>query len=319
MTDSMPSSSIEAGIAAPEPQICKEIRIEKSELKASLKKKRVHRIEPNIPAGLKLATHFKPESSSPDVLQSGLASGVRESKKREPRKELTGRTTTTAVSTEYPYSTIGVLFVGSALDFSNPTGRGTAVVVAANNMVVTAASFIPWGAPGGWWARFVPGFHDGNEPFGSAFATKAYGSIGDIPTDNNNYVVIELDSPIGERCGAMGAYSTTDSDAYLAYQNWNSVGYSADAPIAALGLPIERDDDSGENLKIFYALEVFDARNDPGWYGAPMYGNVGGMGPYVIAVLSGNFYDESDEVNYMVYAGGPGLISDITWGVAHFS
>jgi len=322
MPDSVPSSTLAAGFQgtnSPVPRICKEKRIEESEIKKILERKHPHKIEPYIPPGRKLARPNS-ESASPKVLESELTSAANEPNVREARK-FSQKTTVGVAPTEYPYTTVGVLFVGSGLDFSTPTGRGTAVVVGLNNMILTAATVIPWSAPGGFWARFVPGYLDGDEPFGSAYAVRWFGYYSSPVLTATDYLVLELDSPIGEKCGWMGAYSTTDNHAYLANQNWNTVGYPAEAPVEGLDILIERDDDSSLNLKRFYAQDLFDSTKEPGWYGAPMYGSVDGEepGPYVIAVLVGNFYYDADEGNYMMYAGGPELLAVIEWGMANFS
>jgi hypothetical protein len=239
-------------MASHEKLICKVNHIDKRELKEIHEKYPHHKVEPNVPDGLKVAKDTKDIPDKPDLEYTQPAA-------KKPLKTIVERFTAQIPPTEFPYSAIGVLFVGADSDMVNPTGRGTAAVVGIANMIVTAATVIPANAPGGWWARFVPGYHDGIEPYGSAMSRTCHGNIGSIPTSNSNYVVMKLDWPIGEKCGILGAYYSTDSDSYLAYQNWDTVGYSNETPLALLGLPIERDDLSNRDRKVFEALWVEEA------------------------------------------------------------
>lgn len=321
MAESAHPTSVSDGTqktASSEYPICEVIQVEESELKKFREKQTQHKVEAVIPEGLKVAEDAKPKIAPHAASEADLKSAGPTAS--EVSKSIVERYTTQIAPTEFPYSAAGVLFVGVGGN-ANPTGRGTAMVVGLNNMIVTAATIIPFNSPTGWWARFVPGYHDGIEPFGSAWALQCHGFLTATVTSDSNYVVIRLDSPIGQKCGVLGCWESPDSASYLAYQNWNTVGYPYEAPIAVLGLPIERDDLSSSDRKLLFALQVYNAVADPGWYGAPMYGLPAGEigGPYIIAVLSGNYYYDKDEASYMVYVGGSQLLSVVQWGMEHWA
>jgi V8-like Glu-specific endopeptidase len=51
--------------------------------------------------------------------------------------------------------------------------RGTGTLVGPN-LLLTASHVVPWeGDP--WWLKFVPGFRDDTEPFGSSFCSEFTG------------------------------------------------------------------------------------------------------------------------------------------------
>jgi hypothetical protein len=298
--------------------VCKKVVLEKSEVQEFHKKHPQKEYKAHIPEGVKVAKDAKPKSVWHAPSKHAVESAPPGTK--EPVKSVVESSGVSVAPDEYPYRAIGMLFFGGqTFDFENPTGSVTAALVGPK-MIVTAASQIPFSTDGEFWLRFVPGFNDGNEPHGSAFVTHYYGYLDSYTTANNNYVVMELDSPLGSTCGWLGCYANQSSAEYLEYQNWNTVGYPGLAPISFQGLPIERDDVGSEaNRKDFFALQLFTATDAPGWYGAPLYGTPADEtgGPFVIGVLSGNF--EYDGTSYIVYAGGEDLLSLVIWAVANYS
>ncbi|KAN0108593.1 hypothetical protein V8E51_008335 [Hyaloscypha variabilis] len=273
--------------------VCKRVLLEKKDVQEFLEKHPQKEHAAHIPEGAKVAKDAKPKPVQHD--------------------------TTSVAPNEYPYNVIGKLFFGGeSFDRENPDGSVTAALVGPN-IIVTAASQIPFDTAG-LWLRFVPGFNDGNEPFGSAFVINSYGYLDSSATTNYNYVVMELDTPLGSTCGWLGTYANQSSAEYLEYQNWNTVGYPVQAPILLQKLLIERDDVGGEaNRKDFFAKQDFTVADQPGWYGAPMFGTPldENGGSYVIGVVSGNF--EYEGTSYIVYAGGEDLLSIVRWAYENYS
>jgi len=164
----------------------------------------------------------------------------------------------------------------------------------------------------------LPGFNNGVKSFGSANVINGYGHWNAWASADFDYAVLELDTPLGNTCGWMGIYTSPNAPDYLQFASYDSIGYSVDAPIGVIGLPIQRINGEDASHKSFLANNVFDTRTNPNWHGAPLYGADVHLNQ-VIGVLSGSIYYDPDSTNYMVYAGGYDMWAVFAWGLAHWS
>src|SRR5207247_5840132 len=84
------------------------------------------------------------------------------------------------------------------------------------------------------WIRFAPSYFDGDEPFGAAWGVhwyaykKVVGPSLDLDEQRQDYVVVVLDTRLGDVCGWMG--SRTYSDDWDGEAYWRHVGYPGDSP-----------------------------------------------------------------------------------------
>lgn len=189
--------------------------------------------------------------------------------------------------TSYPWSTAALV--------ETAHGTGSGVVIGPRHLL-TVSHVIDWNAPSGYsanWIKVTPSYYDGSEPFGHAYGTHIYwfnkddgnNSI-DLTEEQFDYVVVVLDSRIGETTGWMGARGYTDSWDGLAA--WSHMGYPADLnsgqrPSFQGGFPM---DGSGSEPD---AHEAIDHKADvwPGQSGGPVFGWWDGdVGPRAVAVQS---------------------------------
>lgn len=127
------------------------------------------------------------------------------------------------------------------------------------------------------WVKFTPSYFDGSEPFGSAWGTNIYwqqqvaGPGIDSTEGRNDYVVVVLDSPIGNLTGWMG--SRTYDDGWDGGNYWSHIGYPGDLnsgtrPSFQGGISLNGDDNTGgSNQQIYHAGDVW-----PGQSGGPFFG-----------------------------------------------
>lgn len=215
--------------------------------------------------------------------------------------------------TDWPWCTVGKVFVGINSNFNAPLWTGSGVMVGVNVML-TAAHVVPWDQPG-WWMRFVPAFENGAEPFASSYVETAYGYENTSNVTGIDYAVCKLYTHLGNTVSYMGAYAPGDNNEYYA-GSWSSVGY-----------PAEPGTNPGANFMIVeQPVKIIDIEVEPegglelesnvyslgGWSGGPMWNWIGGQ-PLVIGVLSGRETDPG-EARQNVSAGGKPLVDLVIYG-----
>ena len=127
--------------------------------------------------------------------------------------------------TSFPWSTCGRVEVAGSW--------GSGVMVGPRH-VMTASHVVNWGPNNtAGWLKFTPMYLDGDEPFGSAYATtiywwnKADGSDGINSLESAfDYVICVLDTRLGDITGWMGSREYSSSWNGGAY--WAHVGYPGD-------------------------------------------------------------------------------------------
>lgn len=181
---------------------------------------------------------------------------------------------------------------------TTPRGWSGSGVLVGPRHVVTASHCVDW-TPG--WLQ-VDVMYSNTRSLASAYGVYAYAESrvgpGTIPDDESDedYAVIVLDQPLGERYGWLGC-RTYDSGWDDETSAWHSIGYPQDwsgsGEIAAwqtdfflneLGL------DFGSARLI--RTQTFD--NWPGQSGSPIFG-FWPQGPYVVGVVSG----QDSDYNYI--------------------
>ena len=191
--------------------------------------------------------------------------------------------------TTYPWGTVGLV--------ETPRGNSSGVVIGPRHLL-TVSHGIDWGgAPRGFaanWVRFTPSSFDGNAPFGQTHGVHIYWYVqengdGQISSSEiqHDYVVVVLDSRVGERTGWMGARGYVDG--WDGLDVWQHMGYPGDLnsgqrPIFINRVSLDGDDagdDAHESIK--HHADVF-----PGQSGGPMFGWWSGdVGPRAVATQSG--------------------------------
>jgi V8-like Glu-specific endopeptidase len=189
--------------------------------------------------------------------------------------------------TSYPWSAFGRC--------ETNLGPFSGVMIGPRHLL-TCNHGVDWTPPPGYaadWLRFTPAYYNGNEPFGSTYATHVYW----IKKDNNDgfsngdedqydYVVLVLANRIGDHTGWLGTRRYTD--AWDGLDAWWHIGYPSD--LTSMERPIyqswfEMDGDDGqsdEHQAIYHLADVF-----PGQSGGPMFGFwEGDVGPRAVAVQS---------------------------------
>lgn len=162
--------------------------------------------------------------------------------------------------------------------------------------ILTCNHGVDWTPPSGYaadWLKFTPSYYDGDEPFGSSYATHVYWikkNDNDRTIDGDealyDYVVLVLADRIGERTGWLGTRRYTDS--WDGLEAWWHIGYPSDItsmerPIFLNWFSLNGDDNqSDEHQAIYHQADVF-----PGQSGGPMFGFwEGDVGPRAVAVQS---------------------------------
>jgi hypothetical protein len=223
-----------------------------------------------------------------------------------------------AVSTFYPWRTIGKVFVGTDPNFRNEDSSGSGVLVGPN-LMMTASHMVPWESSAGfWWMRFAPGFRDG-EPNGSSFVTKVRGIRieGAFEASGYDYVICRLQKPMGSALGWMGSQSFGDEDDYTS-RRWISVGYPGwffDAKRPAVEFDIDIDDIDNDDPGLELEITHGQAGGD-GWSGGPLWGVIDND-VRIIGIRSGSEKDELDP-RRGVFSGGRLMVDLIKHGLAHF-
>lgn len=238
---------------------------------------------------------------------------------RLPPVPMTLMETHEAVSSFYPWRTIGKVFVGNDPNFRNENATGTGVLVGPN-LMMTASHLVPWEqAAGFWWMRFAPGFREG-EPNGSAFVTRVRGirnPDSDFEASGYDYVICQLQQPLGEQLGWMGTQCFGDEDSYTGAR-WVSVGYpgwffNANRPAVEFDIDIDDIDSDDPGLE----LEVTDGHaGGQGWSGGPLWGVIDNDFR-VIGIRSGTEMDGLDP-RRGVFSGGRHMVELVKHGLLHF-
>ena len=223
---------------------------------------------------------------------------------------------------DYPWCTVGKVFVGWNNNFDAPIKSGSGVLVGPN-LLLTASHVVPWGKPGPW-LRFVPAYTNGTEPFGSSFVTESYGVENTEDVDGLDCAICILSTALGNSLGWMGTLSFGDDSNYYG-RLWISVGYPALAPDYSAEVQIVDSvtvddvdgDGDGKALESNYLYSV------PGWSGGPLWNYIeadGVSAHFVIGVMSGFedslwfIFGEKDDVN----AGGDHMVNLVKWGYQNF-
>jgi hypothetical protein len=215
------------------------------------------------------------------------------------------------LSTDFPWRCIGKVFTGDATGW---TSGGTGVLVGPN-LMMTASHVWPWDVPGRW-MLFSPGFRDGRQ-HPDSFVTRVLGVRPDDGPSGFDYVICQLQKPLGEMLGWMGSQSFAEEEDYYA-PRWISVGYpswffNGTRPAAEFGIDIDDIDDDDPGLE----LETnFDDANGGGWSGGPLWGFIDND-PRVIGIKSGWEWDVYDPARG-VFAGGTLMVDLIKHGLANF-
>jgi V8-like Glu-specific endopeptidase len=127
------------------------------------------------------------------------------------------------------------------------------------------------------WVKFMPSYFDGSTPFGTAWGTHIYwqqqvfGPTVDGTEERHDYVVVVLDSRIGDLTGWMGSRSYTDDWDGGTY--WSHVGYPQDIssgtrPIFIGNFSLDgRDTEPDTDEAMLHQADVI-----PGQSGGPMFG-----------------------------------------------
>jgi V8-like Glu-specific endopeptidase len=173
--------------------------------------------------------------------------------------------------TSYPWGTVGLV--------QTPHGTGSGVMIGPRHLL-TVSHVIDWNVAPRFaanWVKFTPSYFDGNEPFGHAFSTNIYWFNKDdgdntisATEEQFDYVVVVLDSRIGELTGWMGARGYTDT--WDGLNVWSHMGYPGDlnngqrpswqSPFTVDGS--DSEDDAHE--AIMHQADVF-----PGQSGGPVF------------------------------------------------
>lgn len=169
--------------------------------------------------------------------------------------------------------------------------------------ILTCNHGVDWTPPPGYdadWLTFTPSYYDGDDPFGSTYATHVYV----VQKDDNDgfsngdegsydYAVLVLNDRIGERTGWLGARRYTDN--WDTNPNWWHIGYpwdlsSSTRPTYQRGITINGDDNQDDaHEAIYHQADVY-----PGQSGGPFFGFWDGdVGPRAVAVQSW----QSDDTN----------------------
>lgn len=210
-----------------------------------------------------------------------------------------------------PWARIGRVAIGDGT-------WGTAALV-GRSTIVTAAHVVDsaW-SPGGPVTgnpTFTPAMNGGGSALGSEWVANIVGIAAweqFVGTDGYDMAVCQLDQPFGDWLGFFGARAYDDDWEDGHY--WSHVGYPWDLspagtrPSYELGISVE-DDDSDD----YDTLELeTEADGGSGQSGGPLWGRWEQGGRQVIGVLSG-IEDNVAEAKNVLFAGGQGLVSLVSW------
>ncbi|MCV0367786.1 MAG: hypothetical protein K5798_11070 [Nitrosopumilus sp.] len=193
--------------------------------------------------------------------------------------------------TAYPWSTVGRV--------TTSVGSGSGVMVGPRHLL-TVSHVIRWNSNGtAGWVNFTPSYFDGSAPFGSAsgiqvyFMKKVTGPNLSKDESKHDYVVVVLNSRIGDLTGWMGAKTYSDSWDGGAY--WSHIGYPGDLvsgqrPSFQGSISLDGSFwDRSPHQRIYHKGDVFQGQS-----GGPFFGWWSGqVGPHAVSVQSGERSDEN--------------------------
>jgi hypothetical protein len=218
-----------------------------------------------------------------------------------------------ALSQSYPWRCTGKVFTFNA---EGPEGSGTGVLVGPN-LMMTASHVWPWGQAGRS-MLFSPGFRDGHQQ-PTSFVTRVRGVkiTDDDDPSGYDYVICQLEQPLGEMLGWMGSCSFGNEDDY-AIRRWISSGYptwfkDGNRPAAEFDVEIVDidSDDPGLELETTYNTAM-----GGGWSGGPLWGVIDDDFK-IVGIKSGWEVDLYDPARG-VFAAGRLMVELIKHGLAHF-
>lgn len=208
--------------------------------------------------------------------------------------------------TSYPWSTAGRVDI--------PGGFCSGVMVGPRHLL-TVSHGIQWNADGtAGWVKFTPAFFDGGvPPFGDAMGVTIYSmkkvdgsDLIDRDEARSDYVVVVLNSRIGDVTGWMGSRSYSDSWDGQTY--WSHIGYPFDLnagqrPTFQPSISLDGSSaDSNSRKRIFHKGDVFGGQSGGpffAWWKNETY-------PSVVAVQSSEIPSEN------LASGGSDLVTLIS-------
>lgn len=177
--------------------------------------------------------------------------------------------------TSFPWCTCGLV--------QTSAGSGSGAMIGPRHLL-TASHVINWGPNNSaGWLQFTPLYFDGSEPFGSAYGQTVYSWLkADADHDGSmtntesgfDYVVVTLDSRLGEITGWMGSRAYDDD--WDGGDYWGHIGYPGDlasgqrpAFIGYQHFDGEDEQSTGgrDSYEINHKIDVF-----PGQSGGPYFG-----------------------------------------------
>jgi len=213
---------------------------------------------------------------------------------------------------DWPWCTIGKLLIARGTDLENPTSVASGVLVGPN-LMLTASHAAPWDSDE-WWMRFVPAYRDAVEPFGSSYVRRFYGVRHD--DGDSDYVICELYEPLGQMCGWMGSWGSSN-DEFYENRGWDSVGYPVNffggqRPAVEWNVTPEEADEDDREVRISFSSPF----TSPGWSGGPLFGWVN-EGFRVVGISRGTHSPVfgSDEA---IFTGGLHMVDLIRYGLANW-
>ena len=180
-------------------------------------------------------------------------------------------------------------FTGKVFTFnqSGAVGVGSGVLVGPN-LMMTASHVWPWGQPGRA-MLFSPGFRNGHQK-PTSFVSRVRGIKqieGQDDPSGYDYVICQLEQPLGSIIGWMGSIAFGNHDDYERHR-WITNGYptwffNGNKPTVNFDVRIVDidNDDPGLELEVDYNVGF-----GGGWSGGPLWNIVNGQ-PRIIGIKSG--------------------------------
>ncbi len=174
----------------------------------------------------------------------------------------------TFADTAFPWCTTGRV--------DTPGGQGSGAMIGPRHLL-TCSHVIQWNSDGtAGWVKFTPSYFDGSEPFGTAwgewvyFEKKVFGPGIDNDEGRHDYVVVVLNTRMGDLTGWMG--SRTYSSSWDGGLYWSHIGYPGDLSAGARpsfqgSFALSATSDPAEHRNIQHQADIW-----PGQSGGPVFG-----------------------------------------------